>query len=255
MKKLLFKLRPSFFTLLLVILVSCNGNNTGPSKELIDEIDLKRGSVISCGSADQQFGSVNFEMTCDEKATDDFNLAIELLHSFEYDESEKVFAKIIDESPGCAMAYWGVAICNFHPLWNPPTEAELQKGTKAIEIAKAIAKKSERESGYINAIAMFYKDWDKTDHQTRSINFEKAMQKLYTRYPDDKEAAIFYSLALDGSALPTDKTYVNQKKAAAILNAIYPSEPNHPGNHSLPYTYLRLPGPRDSCIACSKKIC
>ncbi len=237
MKNLLFKLQLSIFTLL-IILVSCNGKNEAPSKELLNEIHLKKGEVVSCGPSDQQFGSVDFEMTCYEKVKEDFNLAIELLHSFEYNESEKVFAKIIDETPECAMAYWGVAMCNFHPLWNPPTEAELQKGSKVIEIAKAIANKSARESGYINAIALFYKDWNKTDHHTRCVNFEKAMEKLYITYPEDKEAAIFYALALDGSALPTDKTYANQKKAADILNAIYPSEPNHPGIiHYLIHTY------------------
>ena len=238
MKKLLFKLRPSFSYLVFMILVSCNGKDTGPSKELINEINLKRGEVISCGPADNQFGSVDFETTCNENAKKNFNLAIEMLHSFEYDESEKVFSKIIDETPECAMAYWGVAMCNFHPLWNPPTEAELKKGSKAIEIANSITKKSARESGYINAISAFYKDWDKTDHHSRCVNFEKAMEKLYITYPEDKEAAIFYALALDGAAVPTDKTYTNQKKAASILNSIYPAEPNHPGIiHYLIHTY------------------
>ena len=227
-----------FYILSVAALISCNGNNSVPSKELINQINLKRGNVISCGAPDKQFGSVDFEMTCNEKAKKDFNLAIELLHSFEYDESEKVFAKVIDETPECAMAYWGVAMCNFHPLWTPPTEAELQKGSKAIEIANTISKKSERESAYINAIATFYKDWNKTDHHTRCINYEKAMEKIYTTYPDDKEASIFYALSLDASANPNDKTYTNQKKAGSILNALYPSEPNHPGIiHYIIHTY------------------
>ncbi len=115
-----------------MIILSCKNKKLSPSEEVIEQLNLKRGDVISCGPPDAQFGSVDFEMTCDEKAKKDFNLAVELLHSFEYDESEKVFAKIIDETPQCAMAYWGVAMCNFHALWTPPTEAELQKGAKAI---------------------------------------------------------------------------------------------------------------------------
>lgn len=194
--------------------------------------------MISCGPADKQFGSVDFEMTCSEKVKKDFNLAIELLHSFEYDESEKVFAKIIDAAPECAMAYWGVAMCNFHALWTPPAEAELKKGNKAIEIASTITKKSERESAYLNAISAFYKNWQTTDHLTRCINYEKAMEKLHLTYPEDKEAAIFYALALDASASPTDKTFTNQKKAAAILSALYSLEPNHPGIiHYIIHTY------------------
>ena len=233
-----FQRIPASLFLSLILMISCKEKKTVPSKELINQLSLKKGSVISCGVSDQQFGSVDFETTCDEKAKKDFNLAVELLHSFEYDESEKVFAKIIDETPGCAMAYWGVAMCNFHPLWNPPTEAELQKGSKAIEIANSITAKSEREAAYINAIGQFYKDWNKTDHYTRCVNFEKAMEQLHTSYPNDKEAAIFYALSLDAAASPSDKTYTNQKKAGAILNALYAVEPNHPGIiHYIIHTY------------------
>src|SRR5450631_177723 len=221
-----------------LMMLSCKSKNSSPSKEVIAELRLKSGDVISCGPPDAQFGSVDFEMTCNEKAKKDFNLAVELLHSFEYDESEKLFSKIIDETPECAMAYWGVAMCNFHPLWNPPTEAELQKGAQSIDIAKSISPKSDRESGYINAIGLFYKDWNKRDHHTRCIYFEKAMEQLHIKYADDHEAAIFYALALDAAADPRDKTYANQKKAAAILNALYAAEPNHPGIiHYLIHTY------------------
>ena len=227
-----------YFILTVSLLNSCTGRDSSPSKELISQINLKKGKVISCGSADKEFGSVSFEMTCNEKSKNDFNLAIELLHSFEYDESEKVFAKIIEETPECAMAYWGVAMCNFHPLWTAPTEAELKKGSKAIEIAQTITKKSERESDYINAIATFYKEWDKTDHRARCKNYEKAMEKIHVNYPDDKEASVFYALALDASADPMDKTYTNQRKAGSILNALYPTEPNHPGIiHYIIHTY------------------
>ena len=126
----------------------------------------------------------------------------------------------------------------FHPLWNPPTEAELQKGTKAVAIANSIQTKSAREAGYINAIDLFYKDCDKIDHHSRCISFEKAMAQLQSQYPDDHEAAIFYALSLDAAADPRDKTYANQKKAGNILNALYKLEPNHPGIiHYIIHTY------------------
>jgi tetratricopeptide (TPR) repeat protein len=239
--------------LLSVIMLSCKSKNPSPSKEVISQLNLKKGEAISCGPSDKQYGTVDFEMTCNEKAKKDFNLAIELLHSFEYDEAEKIFAKVIDETPECAMAYWGVAMSNFHPLWNPPNEAELEKGAKAIAIAKAINKKSDRESGYINAIGSFYKDWNKTNYHTRCIYFEKAMELLHIKYPDDHEAAIFYALALDAAAEPTDKTYSNQKKAGAILNALYLVEPNHPGIiHYIIHTY-DYPGLAELALPAARK--
>jgi len=221
------------------IVLACGGNNATPSKELINELHLKSGKLISCGPPEKEFGTVDFEMTCNKKVKDDFNVAVELLHSFEYDESEKVFAKIIDESPNCAMAYWGVAMCSFHPLWEPPTEADLKKGAEAIAIANSITGKSERESAYINAVAAYYKNWNKKiEPQQRALNFEKAMEQLYKKYPGDKEAAIFYALALDAAAKPTDKSYANQKKAGEIFNTLYTAEPNHPGIiHYIIHTY------------------
>ena len=217
---------------------SCQENNKLPSQGLIQEMNLKRGEIISCGPADKEFGSLVFDVSGNEKAKEDFTLGLKLLHSFEYDEAEKVFAKIIDEDPACAMAYWGVAMSNFHPLWAPPTEPEIKKGEKALEIANALQKKSAKEAAYIEAVGAFYKDWQKLDHRTRCLAFEKAMENLYIKSPADKEAAIFYALSLTAAADLSDKTFVKQKKAGGILNALYPNEPNHPGIvHYLIHTY------------------
>jgi hypothetical protein len=238
MKKVFQGMHLLAFSWYLLTLLCCNGKSNVPTNDAITAINLKRGEIISCGPPDQQFGLLEFETSCSPALKKDFNLAVSLLHSFEYDEAEKAFAKIIDAAPECALAYWGVAMSNYHPLWAPPTPPELEKGAKAIAIAQSITPKSKKESAYIDAIALFYKDWNKIDHRTRSIEFEKAMEKIYTNYPNDKEAAIFYALALDATADPADKLFKNQKKAGAILNAMYPGEPNHPGIvHYIIHTY------------------
>ncbi len=241
------------FILIIILISNCRDKTPVPSKELIDQLHLKSGQLISCGPPEKEFGSLAFETSCDEKVKADFNMAVEMLHSFEYDEAEKVFAKIIRESPACAMAYWGVAMCTFHPLWEPPGENDLKKGSKAIDIANAITPKPERESDYINAVAAYYKDWDKTDARTRAIHFETAMENLHNKYPGDKEAAIFYALALDAAANPADKTYANQKKAGEILNALYAAAPNHPGIiHYIIHTY-DYPGIANLGLAAAKR--
>ena len=83
-----------------------------------------------------------------------------------------------------------------------------------------------------------YKDWDKLDHGTRSLAYEKAMEKLYLRYPEDREAAVFYALALNMTVDLADKTYANQLKAAAILEKVFAQQPDHPGvAHYLIHSY------------------
>ena len=236
MKKTYFIIELGFIIVLL--LQACKSNNSVPRQEAIAELDLKRGEVISCSPSAEQFGSVDFKISANQLIQEEFNLAVKLLHSFEYDEAEKVFARIIDAAPQCAMAYWGVAMSNFHALWTPPSEAELKKGSKAVEIAKSISAKSKKEEGYINAISAFYKNWEKVDHRTRCIAFEYAMENLHKEFPADKEPATFYALALNAAADPADKTFTKQKKAGAILNALYPAEPNHPGIvHYIIHTY------------------
>src|ERR1700712_3811224 len=97
---------------ILVLQGSCKMRDKNISPEEIKAINLKRGDIVLCGPADKQFGTVQFDISCTKPVRNTFNLAMALLHSFEYDEAEKVFTKIIDREPGCAMAYWGVAMCN-----------------------------------------------------------------------------------------------------------------------------------------------
>jgi len=211
-------------------LFSCNiPENKPPSPEAIRAIELQKGEVIWCGPPMANFGSVNFLVSAAPDVKKKFDQAIAMLHSFEYIEAEKAFARVIETDPSCSMAYWGVAMSNFHPLWEPPNESDLRKGTKAIEIAQTITNKTKRETDYINAIAVFYKDWQTTAHKTRCLNYEKAMSEIYEKYPEDKEAGIFYALALNTTAEPTDKTYSNQKKAGEILKKVLADQPDHPG--------------------------
>lgn len=196
----------------------------------LESIALSRGDITLCGSGADQFGSVEFNAACSDANAPDFNLAMALLHSFEYTEAEKVFAKIIDNDPQCVMAYWGVAMCNFHPLWVPPTPADLEKGSKIIALGRSIIRnQSSRGSDYLEAIASIYDNWNTIDHRTRLLKFEKASKDLSEKYPDDEEAAIFYALALDAATDPADKTFQKQKEAGAILNRLFVEKPNHPG--------------------------
>jgi len=235
-----------------VLLICCNNNKVG--SELSKTIDLKKGPVISCGPQDGEiFGSVSFNAAVPSRSQKDFNTAIALLHSFEYDEAEKMFAKVIDEAPGCAMAYWGVAMSNFHPLWNPPSQTELQKGLQVVQVARSIKNKTRRESDYIEAIAQFYEHADEIDHRSRVLKFEKAMADVYRQYPDDKEAAVFYALALNAAVDPEDKTYSRQRKALGLLEPVFQQQPLHPGIAHYIIHNMDYPGLAELALPAARK--
>jgi tetratricopeptide (TPR) repeat protein len=193
----------------------------------------------------EKLGQVNFVVSCSPAAQKKFNRATALLHSFWYDEAEKAFAAIAVSEPKCGMAHWGVAMSLYHPVWSPSSVVELEKGRAAVEKAKTAGVRTNREKEYIAAIETFYEDSDKVDHRTRALAYERAMEEVYLHYPKDHEAAIFYALALLGTASNSDKTYAKQKRAAEILNKVLPEEPNHPGVahyliHSFDYPQLAL---------------
>ncbi len=187
----------------------------------------------------EKLGQVNFPISCNPRARREFNRAVAWLHSFEYEEAEKVFTAVTVTDPRCGMAYWGIAMSNYHPIWAPPTAAELKKGSSAIEKAKVAGARTRREQDYIAAIEVFYKDSDKLDHRTRASAYSEAMEQLYRRNPSDREAGVFYALTLIATGMmANDKSYANEKKGAQILNRILAREPQHPGvTHYLIHGY------------------
>jgi hypothetical protein len=200
-----------------------------------------------------ELGQVRFPISCTQAAQNTFEHGVALLHSFWYDEAEKTFAQVTRTDSTCAMAYWGVAMSLYHPVWAPPTPGDLNKGRTAVEKAQSIGAKTQRERDYIAAIDTFYKDSDRVAHRDRALAWRNAMQQLSARYPDDREAAIFFALALIGTAPATDKSYSSQKQAAQILNSILPAQPDHPGiAHYMIHSYdspqlaiLALPAARN----------
>ena len=186
-----------------------------------------------------ELGRVNFTVSCTPPAQKQFNRAVAWLHSFEYEEAEKAFTEVATTDPRCGMAYWGVAMSNYHPLWAPPTPAELKRGSDAIEKAKLTGARTQRERDYIAALELFYKDTDKLDHRTRVFAYHEAMKRVYESNRADSEAGVFYALTLIATGtMANDKTYVREKEAAQILNRVLARQPQHPGvAHYLIHSY------------------
>ena len=114
----------------------------------------------------------------------------------------------------------------------------LADGLAAAERAQKVGAKTDRERAYIGAVMLLYKDTDRLDQRARTLAYEQAMEQIYKTYPKDLEASAFYALSVDQTAPPTDKTYANQLKAAAILERLFKVQPDHPGvTHYLIHSY------------------
>jgi tetratricopeptide (TPR) repeat protein len=190
-------------------------------------------------STKSPLGTVEFRVSCTAEAQELFTRGVALLHSFTYEESAEGFRNAATKDPRCAMSHWGLAMTEYHQLWEPQAgPAELQRGATEVQKARELKPGTPRENDYIEALNVFYDDWEHRDYAVRAKAYREAMHGVQERNPEDQEAAILYALALVATASQEDKTYENQRSAAAILEPIFARHPDHPGAaHYLIHAY------------------
>jgi tetratricopeptide (TPR) repeat protein len=182
--------------------------------------------VILCADKNAQkgeLGKVDFPTSGSEKAQRHFLRGVAALHSFWFEEALEAFRESTQAEPDFMMGYWGEAMAHNHPLWS---EQDTQAARKVLEKIKDTSRLTSRERAYLTVVKILYGEGDKL---ARDRAYAAAMEKLYRDYPDDLEAACFYSLALLGTVRPGDKGYGRQMRAAAIALKVYRQNPNHPG--------------------------
>jgi tetratricopeptide (TPR) repeat protein len=215
---------------------------------------LRRGALMTClfvamtaleapwANAVEQFGDVHFPIACLAGVQKKFDLALAMLHTFSFPAAAKKFTAVSQEDPDCAMAYWGLAATAIGSLYGGRPGPMTIEGEIAVEKAKAIGGKTSRERDYIATIELFYKGADKIDYATRARGYANALERLHRKYPEDREAEIFYAYALSALGAPTDQTFAYQLKSAAILEKLLVELPNHPGViHYLLHAYDNAP--------------
>lgn len=189
----------------------------------------------------EKLGTVHFETSCSTAVAPEFDRAVALLHSFEFGAAIQGFNAVLAADPNCAMAQWGLAMSRWTNPMAPGNRAPaaLAAGRQATEAgARLAANATQRERDWIAAVGQLYQGYETRDQRTRQVAYADAMGALSAKYPADSEAKIFYAIALTASAPPTDKTYANQLKAGAILEALLPTHPDHPGlTHYIIHTY------------------
>ena len=178
---------------------------------------------LSLYAQNSQLGSVEFQTSGSKEAQAHFLRGLAALHSFWYEEALEAFKESTKSDPEFMMGYWGEAMAHNHPLWG---EQDTPTARGVIAKIKDLPKLTARERGYLHAIRLLYGEGDK---RIRDAAYSTAMEKIYQDYPDDLDAAAFYSLSLLGQVRSEEKTYRLQARAGAIALEVYRRNPNHPG--------------------------
>src|SRR3989442_344402 len=124
-----------------------------------------------------KLGKVTFPTSCDARVQTQFERGVAMLHSYWFTEARKAFDAIIQQDPTCAMAYWGLAV-NYlgNSLAGPPPQKDADAAVEALERARAIGAKNQRERDWIEAIGSYYRDHDKVPVTDRLAAYNRAME-------------------------------------------------------------------------------
>jgi tetratricopeptide (TPR) repeat protein len=188
---------------------------------------------------DEKLGKLSFSTSCDPKVQAEFERGVAMIHSYWFLMARRTFEGVLQQDPNCAIAQWGVAMDYLgNTLVGPPARADAEAAWAALEKARAIGAKTQRERDWIEALSAYYRDHDKTPVNARLAAYNTAMEGIVQRYPDDYEAQVFYALTLQASASKADLTYANQLKSVAMLEKLYEQNPQHPGvSHFIIHAY------------------
>ena len=180
--------------------------------------------------ADHHLGRADFPITCSRQAQEEFNRAIALLHHMTYPQARAAFERVATTDPRCAMAHWGIAMTLFQPLWpTRPRPEALRRGWEAVQKAKSLQPPTELERSFVAAAEAFFLDPSSSDYWLRIRRWEQAMEKVYTSFPNDPEAAAFYALAHLATTPSNTISRAHSDRAAEILLSVYKRNPDHPG--------------------------
>ncbi len=215
-------------------------------------------ALLTVGASGQQgeekLGTLSFPTSCDPKVQAEFERGVAMIHSYWFLVARRTFEGVLQQDPTCAIAYWGIAMDQLgNSLVGPPPRAQADAAWAALEKAREIGAKTERERGWIDALRAYFRDHDKVDVETRLRAYNKAMEQMAQRYPDDYEVQVVYALTLQASAAKTDVTYKNQLQSVAILEKLFEQNPQHPGvSHFIIHAYDFAPL-ADRGIAAAKR--
>ncbi len=167
-------------------------------------------------------GDVDFPVTTAwDRGQKMFNQGVGQLHGFWYYEAERTFRQIAAEDPGCAMAYWGMAMANWEN-----TERAKEFIAKAMELKDTV---TPREQLWITAQAEYLGEKPK-ELKARRRNLIRALENIIHEHPEDIEAKAFLLVRLwdfSQRGIPI----ASYEAIDALLEQVFAENPLHPAHH------------------------
>lgn len=189
-----------------------------------------------------------------------FNQGLTLAYAFNHDEAIRSFTAATQLDPQCAMAWWGIALCN-GPHINYPMMPPDRSAAAWDALQQALAFK-DRESAanraLIEALAARYANPPPDDRGPLDRAYAAAMRSVYQRFPDDADVGTLYAESLMDLRpwnLWTDDGQP-QPETPAILAALEKVLADAPTNPGAPHLYIHTveasPDPSKGLLAADR---
>ena len=179
---------------------------------------------------DARLGVLHFPISCGWQSQREFTTATSLLHLFQFADADYVYTDLVKQDSECAMGYWGIAMSRLqNPLYLLPNDDDVNIARRALTAAEAARHTSPRERLYIAAARKLFPATGISGWNERLIAYARAMEAVVTKYPEDREATVFFALALNFAAPLGDSISRERTRAAELLLQVFSEQPDHPG--------------------------
>jgi tetratricopeptide (TPR) repeat protein len=200
--------------------------------------------------------------TTSPEAQDFFDQGLAWMQAFNHDEAIRSFARAAEIDPECAMAWWGIALCE-GPNYNDPEMTDERNAAAWGALKKALARIDETtplERALIEALSERYaKPWPK-DRSGLERAYADAMGEVWAAYPNDSDVGALYAEALmvkrpwklyDEDQVPAEDT----AEIVATLERVMELDPENPGANHLYIHAVEPSSTPDRGIAAADRLC
>jgi tetratricopeptide (TPR) repeat protein len=165
-----------------------------------------------------------------------FDQGLAFLYGFDRGEAIRSFEGAAAADPGCAMAYWGIALAQGPDLnqYAPPNAASINAARAAISTAMALANRaSPAERALISALSTKYPQSAPADQKSVGEAYANAMRDIRKNFPEDPDiGALTAESIMEMRAWKWWKSdgapATGTNEAISLLNDVISRTPQHP---------------------------